>query len=467
MLLLLEWQRDMRNDNRPDEREASWKVLLPFHQESRILAVGIGAGALCGLFRTFKQVDNSPNGCMYDIIVFGDQKLDSQMTDKCLSHLSSNGVIVSLGLSKVRDSALQAQWRCVAEYACLPPKHPRIFIPLALKQVRNSGLDFHSPGSLLNKIWLWGAKGLSNIGITSHLGHRRVSFFTANGQMDGEGSVQQWIAQKIDWPVDEIIIYAGSESPARKITALCMSFDGRKRIVAKISDTGLATAAIKLESAALRVLAKSTLAGAVPAFITEGEWGPYFIQLQSCLPKVRGQRKTLSDAHIGFLSTLSKINRRQVQFYRTAVWQMVSEVAVSPIGGKFPDVIRRIASRLVNDNSIASTIVTSHMVHGDFAPWNIFCQNSSILVYDWEACNLNGLSLHDVFHFIFRQASLIGPWPGSEAILNMMRDAAATLAKKSGIQCDVNIMLASWCIQEYFSNPSPRLIELADGLERI
>jgi hypothetical protein len=456
----------MRKDATPDEHAVSWKVLLPISQESRVLALGMSDGELRGLARTFRHVDTSPNVRGYATIVLGDEASEPQTAGGYFSHMTSNGVLVAVGSSMVYDVVRQSGWRCVAEYACLPSSQPRIFIPLASKRVRNSGLDFHSPGSLRRKAWLWGAKGLSSIGITAHLRNKTVAFFTAGSQMDGEGSLKHWISRRTGWSVDEMVVYAGSESPARKITALGLSSDCCRQIVARIGDTDLAAAAIRQEAAALHVLAHSPLAGSVPALIAEGEYGPYVIQLQSCLPKVRGQCRTLSNAHIGFLSALSRINRTSVPIHRTAAWHIFIKVATSPEAGKLPEAIRHIASRLANDDT-ANRIVECHMIHGDFAPWNIICQDGSILAYDWEESNPVGFPFHDVFHFIYRQASLVGPWQGATGVLKAMRNAAVRLAHTSEIRCDVNLALSLWCIKEYTCKPAPRLVELATELERM
>lgn len=456
----------MRKDASPDERAVAWKVLLPISQGSRVLALGMGDGELRGLARTFRHVDTSPSGRRYDTVVFGDQAPEPQPAGRYLSNMTSNGVLVAVGSSRIRDMFMQSRWRCVSEYACLPSSQPRIFVPLASKRVRKIGLGFHSPGSLKRKAWLWGAKGLNSIGITAHLRRKTVAFFTAGNRMDGEGSLKHWLSQRTGWTVDEMAIYAGSESPARKITALGLSSDCRKQIIARIADTDLAAAAIRQESAALQILAQSPLAGSVPVLIAEGECGPYVVQLQSCLPKVRGQCTTLTNAHIDFLSALSRINRTTVPIHRTGGWNIISEAAGSPKAGKLPEAIRHIISSLLN-NSTANRIVECHMTHGDFAPWNIIAEKDRILVYDWEESIPLGLPFLDVFHFIYRQAALVGPWKGAPIIINKMKKASEFLRHATNIKGDINIALSIWCIKEYLSKPGTRLIEMASHIRQV
>ena len=456
----------MKNEVRPDERAVSWKVLLPISRDSRVLALDMNEGEISGLSRTFRQVDTLPDGSKYDVLVFGKLKSESQSVDMYLSQLTSKGVVVAVGSSKIRDKLCQSRWQCVAEYSCLPSSQPRIFLPIVSTRVRNCGLDFHSPGSLQGKVRIWCAKGLSFFGITAHLRYKTVAFFTTDRQIHGDGSLKDWISQRIGWTVKEMVIYAGSESHARKITALGLSSDCLKKIVVRIADSDLGNAAIKRESAALHVLSETPLADSVPLLVAEGEYGPYSIQLQSCLPKARGQCRSLSDAHLEFLSALSRINRVNVSIYKTVEWDIVRQASVTSYDGTLPEPIKYVASGLLNIG-IGENTVECHMTHGDFVPWNIIRRNDSIYVYDWEDFSLVGFPFFDVFHFIYRQASLIGPWPGARGVLKVMRDKATRLARSAGIGCRIEIALAMWAIKEYSCNPSHRLDEIARELTKV
>ena len=450
----------------PDERSISWKVLLPVAEESRMLAMGLTPEELAGLSRSYRHIDVLPGKQKYDIVVIGEEIVDAVQIRRCLSCLSDGGTLAVVGPGYARCQVRRSGLACAGEYAALPSKQPRLFVPLASRKTREAGLSFHSPGSLRSKLWLRVAKSLSSAGVAAHLCRDTVSIWTASGRPSNAPSIRRWISEKAGWDVDEIVVYAGSDSPNRKITVLAMSSDCSRKIIARIADTDLARVAIMQESAALRVLAQSPLAGSVPALTAEGKCGSYFIQLQSCLPKVHGQCRTLSNAHIDFLSALSRIGRERVPLHKIAAWSVVSKIANSPKPRELPGAIRHAISSLISIGA-AERIVDCHMTHGDFAPWNVTCQNNSLFVYDWEDSNLAGFPFHDVFHFIYRQASLVGPWPGPAAILKMMRDAAASLARTEDIRCDVGLSLAVWCIREYCSKPDHRLVDLATELGRM
>ena len=453
-------------DKNADERSVSWKILLPIAPESKILAIGISDGELNGLARSFGRVDTLPNDSKYDAVVFGCQIPEQQEPKQYVANMSSNCVIVSLGSSSICDMARHFRWHYAAEYACLPPSRPRIFMPLSIKRFRNNGLIFHSPGSLQGKALHWGAKALSSIGITAHLRRKTVTFFTISRQIESKSSVKRWISGRAGWPVNDMVVYAGSETESRKITALATSYDCRNSIVAKIADTPLAADSIKQESTALRALYNSSLAPLVPTLIDEGMYGSYRIQLQSYLPQAGRQYQYLSNAHIKFLSDLSRINRTRIRFYSTTEWPIVKAIAIHRMVDKSIDPIRQIATSLLA-SGIADIFIDCHMTHGDFSPWNIIYRNNFILAFDWEDSQPLGFPFQDLFHFIFRQASLVGPWPGATVIMRFMRDAASRLAHSSAIACHVDHALRVWCINEFIAKPSTRLMELAEELARI
>ena len=58
----------------------------------------------------------------------------------------------------------------------------------------------------------------------------------------------------------------------------------------------------------------------------------------------------------------------------------------------------------------ASVTVPCSLCHGDFAPWNFRCHDRKLQIYDWEDAAENMPIGIDLFHFMFRQASLLGPW---------------------------------------------------------
>ena len=459
----MQWQQDMTRNSNRDERAMSWKILVPHWKDSRVLALGLNHKELGELVRTVKRVDTSLNSHEYDIVIFSN---DAGLTElqECLARTTANSILVTLNSSEIRDKIRQSEWQCIGEYACMPPHRPRIFLPLASKKVRSAALNFHVPGSLIGRTYLRNAKWLNSIGITFHLRRVTVAFYSIESQMDHAGSLRDCVSQMIGWPVDEMVVYGGSESPASKISALALSADCHSQVVVKIGDTDEASAAIRNESATLSILAQSPLASVVPVLIAEHEWGPYSIQVQSYLPKRSRQCKSLTNAHMDFLSELSHIDRRRLPIHRTKEWRIISELPNSPVRKDVPGSIWHLASRIL-DCGIGEAPVECHMIHGDFTPWNIIYEDGCIFVYDWEDSSPVGVPLQDAFHFVYRQAALVGPWR-VKSVLRLMREVGTALTRKSEIRCDIDYILGIWCVKEYIRRPSQQITELAAELNR-
>ena len=110
---------------------------------------------------------------------------------------------------------------------------------------------------------------------------------------------------------------------------------------------------------------------------------------------------------------------------------------------------------------MAETLVFFHRTHGDFVPWNIRMKNGELYVFDWEDSLPKGLPFTDAFHFIYLQASLVGPWPGAKTIWPLLQKKSHQLYKLAGYSPSVyQIVFATWMIQEYFRRSHPHILEL-------
>jgi uncharacterized protein YggU (UPF0235/DUF167 family) len=442
----------MIDDAKIDERSVSWKALLPVSTENRVLAIGLTQEELNGVSRSYHLIDKRPRKPKYEIALVGKNIKDSGLINICLSCLSDSAVMVVCSDNVNRAIKNSNLTHCGA-YAALPLNHPRLFIPLTSRKSIKAGLGFYSPGSLRNKAFLLFAKVLNTAGIVKHLRGNTINIWV-KGKTSNEQLIKYWLSEKMGWPVGEIVIYTGADSVKRKITILAISSDYKNKIIAKIADTSTAVAAIKQESSALSRLSQSSLANLVPSLIIEDNFGPYFIQIQTALPKQTMQHAFLSNTHLDFLIKLSQINRHSLPINNTSEWRCINQTLDYPLP------MHNILSKLKRYN-FSDKKIDCHMVHGDFVPWNIIYKKDSILVYDWEDSIPLGLPFHDAFHFIYRQASLVGPWKGASVIINRMKSTSTFLKNAAKINCDINIALSIWCIKEYLNKPDTRLIDIA------
>ena len=453
----------------PDERGVSWKVLLPLGPQSRVCAVGLDEGAIAGLRRSYDTVDTEPTGdVQYDAVIVGDQ-IDGRSSDaRDLVHrVKHDGVFVDTGKSCDGKTLYEAGFNVSRCYAALPPDNPRVFVPLASRRLRDKGLAFHSPGSARARMSLAAAKVLNCLGVKRHLAKHAIALCAQNEVACENQSLMRWLSERVGYRVVDLAVYAGSDSPRRKITALAIADDGNADVVVKIADTELGADAVRQESEALQAIASSPLSGHAPRLIAQGSWNRYIVQVQEAISgDGRAQMPHLTGAHFEFLAGLSKMDRTTLPCRETRIWRDLNLWASSQ-GSLTASSTIGVALKRVLSSEFADLPVLCHWTHGDFTPWNIRMRGGRLLVYDWEDGESDGLAYSDLFHFLFRQASLVGPWPGARTLVRAMNDAASRLSVLSGTDCDATTVLTVWCLKEYMSNPKDNLVGLVSQVSRI
>ena len=453
----------------PDERGVSWKILLPVGPESRICAIGLDEGGLAGLTRSYGMVDTQPvDGLKYDIVIIGDGGCDD-LYDWCnlIPRIVPDGVVVNASRRCFAKKLKDAGYSCLRRYAALPPGEPKLFIPLASKKLRAGGLAFHSPGSLRARIGLTFAKALSCLGMQSHLARSVVSLYAKSKEAFDRQSLIQWLSEKLGYPVVDLTVYTGSDLSRRKITVLAIAEDGYADVVVKIADTIEGADAIRQESNALQAIAAFSLSEQAPKLIAKGQWYGYSVQLQkqviggSCRQVAR-----LTESHLEFLSKLSTIGRKIMRLKAARMWRDVKAKAeVISLEALSPPI--RVALETILSDRFADMPVVCHRTHGDFTPWNIKVSNGKLFVYDWEESLSDGLALTDIFRFIYRQASLVGPWPGAQKVLMDMRSISRSFSDTAGYETiETDVILTVWLLYEYFAKPSDYLGDMLDAVLR-
>jgi len=452
----------MNDSVKLDERCVSWKVLLPVGLETRILAIELDNGGLAGLSRSYRKVDIKPVGhSQYDVVVIGD-KSDNNSYDPydLVSTVKPDGIVVNTSQKCFTKELNDAGFRHSRHYAVLTPGIRRLFIPLGSRELRARGLAFHSPGSFKTRIGLAITKTLSCLGVQAHLMKHTISLYARSEKRFEDMGLVRWLSEQLGYPVIDLVIFAG-ESPRRKITALAVAAKRNNDVVVKIADTELGAQAIKQESNALHVVAASSLAGQAPKVIAEGQCGSYCVQLQEeVVGSTRKQIARLTKSHLEFLSKLSTIDRKIMPIKETRTWRNIKALAEATSSKTLPRHIHIALQKVLSDES-AGVPVVCHRTHGDFAPWNIKVNNGKLFAYDWEDSLSDGLALTDIFHFLYRQASLVGPRPGPVRLIGNIRKSISLLGEEySYPNFDYSFTLLAWMLHEYLTHPTAFLIEL-------
>jgi len=302
---------------------------------------------------------------------------------------------------------------------------------------------------------------LNHLGIRWHLTKHAISIHASGEDAVDSQGLTGWLSDVLGYPILDLAVYAGSNSPRRKITALAIAEGGNPDVIVKIADTELGADAIRQEAEALQAIAESSLAGHAPRLIAQGSWNRYVVQIQEAISgDGRAQMPHLTGVHFEFLAGLSRLDRTRIPCRETRIWRDLKlRTAGMPL--QPASSTARLALDRVFSPTFADLPVTCHRTHGDFAPWNIKLHRGRLLAYDWADSQSAGLALSDLFHFLFRQASLVGPWRGAQSLLRSMMRSASTLVGMAALpETHIRPALLLWALQEYVKQSSSHMEEV-------
>lgn len=395
-----------------------------------MLAVGVDAGTFAALSHNFDVVDTASGDVCYDIIVCG---LPGH--DALVDRLTPGGVWVDL-------TATPPDGLCdVRGYAMLPAKSPRVIVPLDPRRSRSAGLRFHRPTKPRARVLACIAAKLSDLGVSRHLGMPGVRIGRRDGVSKGT-TLAQWLSLQIGRPINDIVVYTGSDEAHRKITALAIGPADTADIVVKLADTEAAAHAIDREDEAIHVMAMSSLVGCAPRPICAGTWGGYRVAAQSIL-RGRASELVLTDEHMAWLGRMSRIEAKQLPLSSSKLWKATHDLRRGDLADELAEL----------DALDGKMLMACHMTHGDFAPWNLQRRGKLVLAVDWEDADQSGLACTDAFHFLFRTASSVGPWRGGQVMAAQMRFAGAQLGATAQ---QINAVMRLWLAHEAWSQPGSR-----------
>jgi hypothetical protein len=479
-----------------DERSVSWKVLLPQEPSSKVLAIGLDAGGLLGLVRTWKKVDYIPNleepdssfadlcGDMagrvsqvppssniegkYDLVIVNPHllKRGSVANLKQPSRLlSGSGVLVCL---PSRDSGSQRKvlhsvnLPFVSRYAALPKVQPRIYFPISSHEFRSRGLSFHTPGRHGIRLLLRAARWLSHAGLKFPYA-RGGLIFASSGPLTRRGGLVHWLSKQLGCHIDDLVVYAGSDRKHRKITALTLDLQPGTEFVVKIADTEAGAQAIRREVDALYSINSGPLRVHIPKLLVEeGTWNNYLIQVQAFVAgNPWRQVKDLTDAHIDFLTKLSYVNRHKVPFTSSALWHKLKQEIANGNVDSLPRPISKSIDTIMKSDLVAAE-VPCHRTHGDFTSWNIRFHNGILYAIDWEDSEPEGLPFTDIACFLYSKLETSHK-PALQDFYFSLRQICERLAVVADLPHEnIEPILCSWFIDKYLEEPSSYILGLID-----
>jgi hypothetical protein len=194
------------------------------------------------------------------------------------------------------------------------------------------------------------------------------------------------------------IIYFGTPCDTHKAVAILIdSTMLQPSIICKVPLSGLAAKSIKREHNILCYLKQKNSGVAPTPFSLHGESGVALQEaiIGSPLPR------TFSDLHWKFLEKLTISNNTTSVFEQSqSLLGLLSKTDRVKSDTKI--LLEKLLGECQDSTSLPQTFV-----HGDFAPWNIKkIERGSLMAFDWEVGDPNGLPFYDFFYFFLIQSYL-------------------------------------------------------------
>ena len=144
-----------------------------------------------------------------------------------------------------------------------------------------------------------------------------------------------------------------------------------------------------------------------------------YTKLTNVKPATTIPAQRICDIHIRALTEMYTVHNERKAIIECAAWSAVTNnmerMHREHLFGNGLDELKtrriiHLLRKLYNSLNIGEAIPVS-VSHGDFTPWNMYCDDHRLYVYDWELSS-NGIPmLFDYFHFIFQSQVMVHHQP--------------------------------------------------------
>jgi len=219
-----------------------------------------------------------------------------------------------------------------------------------------------------------------------------------------------------------LALSSGAPEPAinRKASAVVLGPGGKILAFVKIGGSDVSRRIVEHEGNILPALAaREALGQVVPRLLFGGEIDGRYLTVQTPLAGKPAPCR-LTPAHRAFLKAL-----RNGKTKPAAATQMVATLParLSDLPMQKRQELGTILDRLMP--TLQTLEVTSTVIHGDFAPWNLRIHEGRISAFDWEYGELDGLPLVDETHYLLQLGSQLHHWNIDQACACLSEIAAS------------------------------------------
>jgi hypothetical protein len=423
-----------------EERHAAWKLLLPIMPDLPVLSIGIDRYSLLNMCRSWKKIhtfrcqenelkwieQNADNlglnvqlttidgglstDLNYHAIVVNAKYLYREDEKVLLGHLQPGGSIAFIGEKAhvpSKKSLLRAGYESARNYAILPPNTNKVMIALRDSAVVKKGLNLYIPNIWYHRILGNCCKFVASAHCHSLLGLKQVVIARRHGLFSNKAYLLDWLSNNLNHHIADVTIYPGTnQAPGRrKVTLQLFDDEGQVVGIAKIADSYPAILAIETETLALKKFENiRDMRKSVPRILFTGQWQGHAVQVQSNMDLYyKKHSKNLTPSHLTFLRVLHSIERQDMKIEQWPLWKKLLHWAYEgdSSAGKDNEAARDAIKYY--KSQLAELKVPFCNIHGDFTPWNCFCEKDQAIVIDWEDADSSGLPLYDLVHFSLRK----------------------------------------------------------------
>ncbi len=210
---------------------------------------------------------------------------------------------------------------------------------------------------------------------------------------------------------EDISFFTGTRGATRKVV---MEIHNQQSTVAfvKIPMTSMSEELVKKETEMLIELNKydfTTLSLPKVSKKIDGH-----ARMSNVKPGITISADKITSIHIKALAELYAISHERKAIYDSTAWETISAnmewlkrdlLFTNGLDSKSTTALIKLLRKLYNTLSVGESISLS-VSHGDFTPWNMYCDEQRLFVYDWEMSK-NGIPMFfDLFHFTYQSTIL-------------------------------------------------------------
>lgn len=248
----------------------------------------------------------------------------------------------------------------------------------------------------------------------------------ASGSFYVENNVVTAIERKYGInPGEHYAVFTGTRGDTRKVVIAV----GKKKIThfIKIAISEKSKQLINNEAIMLKELTKYDFTTLSMPRVTDPRINGS-ARLTNVKPAITISAQRINDLHVRTLSELYAANHEKKRIADCAAWAAISNnmdwmQREHELNNGLDELKTRriihLMRKLYNSLPVDAEIPVS-VSHGDFTPWNMYCDDSRLYVYDWELSS-NGIPmLFDLYHFILQSQVLIHhqQYPAIRSIVN-------------------------------------------------